>query len=256
MTAFGRRARTLMPRKPSKSLPPRFAIADAVHLIRGDSPGGTLRQARARFIVSVRDTLAYGGASFDPVEHRRLRSAFWAEVSAPNSSESENAPLAADELEAAVRACPPNLPLVLWSGENWSDRLFLWWALDALSRMGLADRPLWLASPLCIPEWDFLESMGCYNPDQMKLMFGHAQGLGPGVVKAAVGAVATLLRGNAQGARRTYDAPAAVAQSEHGLLPVLSEDHWEDAPCLRVRRCGVERAQPQVLAAAVGPLLL
>ena len=53
--------------------------------------------------------------------------------------------------------------------------------------MWLADRPLWLASPLCIPERDFLESIGCYNPDQMKLMFGHAHGLGPGVVKAAVG---------------------------------------------------------------------
>jgi hypothetical protein len=99
----------------------------------------------------------------------------------------ENAPTTAHEVESAGRAFPSGLPVVVWSGENWSDRLFLWWALDALARTGLADPPLWLASPICVPGWDFLESMGCYNPEQMKVMFGHAQGLGPGLVEAALG---------------------------------------------------------------------
>jgi hypothetical protein len=59
--------------------------------------------------------------------------------------------------------------------------------LDALSLTGVADRLVWLASPLFVPGWDFLESMACYNPDQMKLMFGHVRALGPGLIKTARG---------------------------------------------------------------------
>jgi hypothetical protein len=188
-----------MPEKSSKSLPPKFPIADAVHLILGDSPGGTLRQAGARFTVSVRDTLAYGPSSFDPAEHRRLRYGFWTEEGGLDSSDLGNVPIAAPEVDPAVRAFPSGLPLVVWSGENWSDRLFLWWVLDAVSRTRLADRPLWLASPLCVPEWNFLESMGCYNADQMKLMFRHGQVLGPGAVKAAVGRWRRFCEGTPKG---------------------------------------------------------
>jgi Domain of unknown function (DUF1835) len=165
--------------------PPPFAIADAVHLIRGSSAGGTLRQSGARFVIAAPDSLAYGPSSFDPVEHWGLRSAFWNEVSGSSSLEPEKAPIAAAELQAAVQAFPSGLPIVLWSGENWNDRLFLWWALDALSRTSLALRTIWLASPLCIHEWDFLESMGCYRPDQITEMFGRAHRFGPKTVKAA-----------------------------------------------------------------------
>lgn len=170
-----------MPRKSSKNPSPQFAMADALHLIRGDSPGGTLRHAGARFVVYVRDTLAYGPSSAEPQTHRSLRRAFWGEESGPHE------PIAADELELACSAFPSHLPVIVWSGGDWSDRLFLWWALDALSRTGLVDRPLCLASPLCVPGWDFLDSMGCYNPEQMQRMFGHAQRLGSGLVKTGLG---------------------------------------------------------------------
>jgi hypothetical protein len=174
-----------MARKPPKTAPPGFTFGNAVHLVQGSSAGGTLRQSGARFVVPVRDWLVYGPSSSNPIEHRTLRTTFWSEVLGPDSSESQNAPIAADELEAIGKAFPSGLPLVLWSGENWGERLFLWWALDALSRSSLAHQPLWLASPLLIPDWDFLERMGCYLPDQMKVMFGRAQRLGPGSVKAA-----------------------------------------------------------------------
>jgi Domain of unknown function (DUF1835) len=117
-----------MARKLASTEAPQFAFSDAVHLIRGDSPAGSVRQAGARFIVPVLDMLAYGPASFDPAQHRHVRRAFWNEVSEPNTSEPDYAPIAADELDAAVRAFPSGLPLVFWSGENWGDRLFLWWA--------------------------------------------------------------------------------------------------------------------------------
>ncbi len=167
-----------MARVPAKALQSSFPFADAIHLIRGSSSGGTARQAGMRFVVAGRDTLAIGPSSSEPVEHGKLRAAFW-------GAAERGSLFSTAALHAAVRACPSHLPLVLWSGENWSDRLFLWWALDALSRSTLAHRPLWLASPLLMPGWNFLDSMGCYNPDQVKMMFGRARRLGPGAVKAA-----------------------------------------------------------------------
>jgi len=168
-----------MARKSPKRLVPKLKMADAVHLIRGDSAGGTLRHGGARFIVCIRDTLAYGPSSAEPQKHRRVRNAFWTEVSGLDVSDLDDTPTSAHDVESAARAFSSGLPVVVWSGENWSDRLFLWWALDALSRTSLADRPVWLASPVCVPGWDFLESMACYNPEQMQRMFGHAQRLGP-----------------------------------------------------------------------------
>lgn len=61
-------ARSCMAHKLAKRPPPSFSFAEAIHLIRGSSSGGSLRQAGAPFVVPIRDTLSYGPSSSEPAE--------------------------------------------------------------------------------------------------------------------------------------------------------------------------------------------
>ena len=53
-----------------------FVLREAIHLVHGDSAGGTL--SRLGLIVRPDpDMLALGPAALDPPDHARLRASFW-----------------------------------------------------------------------------------------------------------------------------------------------------------------------------------
>jgi Domain of unknown function (DUF1835) len=158
---------------------PPFPIADAIHLTVGSSAAGTIRAAGGRFVVFCHDNHAYGASSANPEQHRRLRTTHWKQVGEQVASRDI---ISAEDLHRALKGFAQESPLAIWAGARWTERLFLWWALDALDRVVRA-RSVWLATPYTIPGLTFLDSIACYDPSQLQQMFTRAQRLSHRAVK-------------------------------------------------------------------------
>jgi hypothetical protein len=163
---------------------PPFDISDAIHVASGSADAGTVRQAGGRRVLYSRDYRPYGPSSFNPAQHRRVRMSFWREVSPADALDPAGI-VSASDLNRALNAFPPEYPIVFWSGEGWGDRLFLWWALDAISRRSHAGRGLWLASPNTRPGSKPLTSIFLCSPDGAVRLFGTARRLTFQNVRAA-----------------------------------------------------------------------
>jgi hypothetical protein len=117
-------------------------LADAIHLVHGDSAALTLQTLGARTVLVRRDLLTVGPCDVDPEKHRALREQFWgAPPVTPSGLPGVDAD---DDLRRELRAAGGQ-PVVIWASSAWSDLPFLWCLLDALVRIG-ADRP-WLVRP-------------------------------------------------------------------------------------------------------------
>jgi hypothetical protein len=117
------------------------ALAGAVHLVLGDSAGGTLRELGAGEVLVERDLVTVGRSDFDPTRHRAFRMAQW---------KIDDAECAAGliGLEEFSRALPASdAPLVVWTTRTWSDQLFTWSTLERLARLGVDANRVWLAQP-------------------------------------------------------------------------------------------------------------
>jgi hypothetical protein len=106
-------------------------IRNAVHLVSGDSAGGTLKGAGMR-VIADRDMLALGPADLDPVRHARLRNAFW---------RAEYRIGGWPWLAYSEVRWPRRGRVVVWSSTWLPDRLFFWRAVDRLVRSNVE---IWL----------------------------------------------------------------------------------------------------------------
>ena len=100
-----------------------LVLRDAVHIVCGDSAGGTLKQAGLRVLVD-RDVLAIGPCDPDPVRNDELRHAFWR----------EEWRLAGWPKWPGWKRMrwPRGGKVVLWTSCHLPDRLMMWRALEAL----------------------------------------------------------------------------------------------------------------------------
>ena len=130
----------------------------SVHVIRGDSAAGSLRQAWGRDLIILRDPLCPGPCHTNPARHRHERAAFlrgYGEGIARRNRRSHASflkslaqdILSADELLARLSTFSPEKPVVLWTAVSWGGRLSLWWTLDALQRARLGLDRFWVAEP-------------------------------------------------------------------------------------------------------------
>lgn len=150
----------VLPAPHAVAVPP--AIADAIHVVSSESGAGQLLAAgarRARIRIS-NDRLTSGPCDVDPVRHEELRQA-WARWYIKR--------LPLEELRAAIAG---DEPVVLWGTGAFADLVWLWWALDALRRIG-ADGPRFL---LARPRRDHpLETVGGSSPEKALVALEAAQ---------------------------------------------------------------------------------
>jgi hypothetical protein len=125
---------------------------EPIHIVHGDSAGGTLRLALPNASVLVRrDLLTIGPCHLEPVEHRRLRLRHWGVEAEPHE------PFEAFQSEIGAR------PIVLWSTHAWSDCCYTWLVLDDLTRLGVTRERIRVARPA----GKFSCSLGTFPPDAL-----------------------------------------------------------------------------------------
>ncbi|MCA9212227.1 MAG: hypothetical protein KDB27_04110 [Planctomycetales bacterium] len=133
------------------------SVADAVHI----ASFGTLGCISGiQYAIPLQDSLSFGPCDADPEKHLALRQQYWNsfefDVPAASKSQARQNRRALDEsyatsvyaqhqIENALSSFPSDAPIVLWSAPTWSDRLRLWWTLDALKYSNVAYERIWLA---------------------------------------------------------------------------------------------------------------
>jgi hypothetical protein len=134
---------------------------EPVHLMVGDSAGGTILNVRPRRDgIVARDNLAWGPCDADPVRHGEIRRAFWRAAQRERDRRagqwSSRADLTISDRDdaglfaARIRAFPEGRPLLFWTTEAWMDSLWFWWALDAIERAGVSRERCWVARPAAV----------------------------------------------------------------------------------------------------------
>jgi hypothetical protein len=217
-------------------------LPGAVHVIRGDSAGGSIKAAGACPLVCLPDNLAVGPSSRAPHQHRRLRLRYWRAEwrDTVRLEDKENllppgdAVFSAPDLARAVFAAERGRVL-LWASGCWGDLLFLGWAVDALDRAEVAPDRIGIAGPRSATF-----PLGYLNPEQM----------------ARFGAMPRLLgRSQAATLRRLWGAftsatPGPLAELRDGAeqpLPTLRRESAFYAALLpRLKRRGSRLGLPEV----------
>jgi hypothetical protein len=164
------------------------AVPPGVHVIRGDSAAGALKQAGARPLVCIGDTLTVGPSDLAPARHARLRHRFWrteycrVERDWPIEDDPtiDLALLSTRDLVARVLEDARGR-VVLWGSGSWADLLFLAWAVVGFRREKFGQGRLSLAAPLTQSA-----PLGWANPDQLKPIGAAAQPLGTELEEALV----------------------------------------------------------------------
>src|SRR4051812_38885358 len=127
------------------------SLDEAVHIVHGASA----LTKRKESVLTVMDNLAYGPAANDPGRHLELRRGFWRafEKSFPIPPGQRRHPsqvnrwiIPAAEVTHFVKR-RRGRPIVVWVGNGWMERLFLWWTCDSLVRSSVGDSAVWLATP-------------------------------------------------------------------------------------------------------------
>jgi hypothetical protein len=151
-------------------------IPRAVHIICGDSAGGSLKQAGARPLIVVPDELSVGPSHRDPAKHRRARHTFWREMYervglSKYAPDLLGAVLDAPALTRVLRDAGRER-VMLWATGEWRGLLFLAWALDALRRANVNPTRVHHAGDLRAA-W----TLRCLNPESMRWVARRAQPL-------------------------------------------------------------------------------
>jgi hypothetical protein len=152
------------------------ALEGAVHLVLGDSAGGTLRELGVGDVLVQCDLVTVGRSDFDPARHRAFRMAQWK----IDEGECEAGLIGLDDL---ARALPTNgAPLVLWTTRTWSDQCFTWSTLERLARLDVDPKRVWLAQPEHPRE---PVSVGAFIEDQLREALSAAKPIVPGAFSDA-----------------------------------------------------------------------
>ncbi|MBY0230307.1 MAG: DUF1835 domain-containing protein [Gemmataceae bacterium] len=128
-------------------------FSDPVHVVPGDSAGGSVHRPRCEVVV-VRDSLVTGPSDLDPARHGAARRAWWRDswlswrrVTARERRCDEELltdALSTTETARCLAAYPPERPVVLWTVALWSERLAFWWMLDLIEREGWPRERFWV----------------------------------------------------------------------------------------------------------------
>jgi hypothetical protein len=175
-------------------------LLDAVHICSGSATAGCLSHLGAKRILFHGDALAYGPCSSGGAAHGRMRLRFWKGFQRdlglrPNRR--TVAVVSRVELARGLRA-HRGLPIVVWAGYSWNERLFLWWVADALARRKAGGDDVWLvvsgerdaaADPLAA-------SLGAWNPEDLLSLLGSARPFARSLVRAGARMWAAFTRKN------------------------------------------------------------
>jgi hypothetical protein len=135
-------------------------MRDGLHVVHGDSAGGTVASLGAAHVRVRRDLLTLGPCDVDPARHRALRAEHWG----IDDAEAADGLLGVGDLGAAIGLAAADAPIVLWATAAWSDRCFLWCTLDALERLGVPRQRVWVVQP----GGDEVSSSGAYEAAEMR----------------------------------------------------------------------------------------
>jgi hypothetical protein len=141
------------------------SIETAIHLVAGSAGAGWVKAIGAKRGIASDDRLTSGPCDVDPVRHAELRRAWDTEV-APYTEWRSALDLA--KLRTVIAG---DAPIVLWGTRAYSDLVWIWWALDALDRIGAARVRCWLARPHCD---DPYARVGMFDADAMREAFAAA----------------------------------------------------------------------------------
>ena len=141
-------------------------MEEAIHLVSGSAASGQLIGTRARIkrIYRSDDKLTSGPCDIDPFRHAELRRV-WDMDGVPYAWRK---PLDLADLRTALAG---NDSVVLWGTRAYSDLIWIWWALDALSRVGAAGPRCFLARP---HSDDPLVTMGGLPPEAARIALAAA----------------------------------------------------------------------------------
>jgi hypothetical protein len=145
-------------------MPP--SIADAIHLVFSDSGMGCLLGAGAKRsrVHGSGDALTSGPCDVDPARHEKLREAWDIERGWPGSGHR----IGLERLRTMIAGVEP---VVLWGTRAYLDLVWLWWALDALRRIGAERSRFFIARPAPA---DPLSGCGGSTPDEAHVALAAA----------------------------------------------------------------------------------
>jgi hypothetical protein len=136
------------------------SIAEAIHLVSGSAAAGWVKAIGAKTGITSDDKLTSGPCDVNPVRHAELRRTWdGAEFRRPF------------DLERLRGAIAGEAPIALWGTRAYSDLVWIWWALDALDRIGVARSRCWLAQPYSD---DSYAIVGMFDADEMRAAFSAA----------------------------------------------------------------------------------
>jgi hypothetical protein len=141
------------------------SIRDAIHLVEGSSAMGWLMSMRVKRGARTDDRLTSGPCDIDPDRHAELRRRWDREV-APGVEWRSLLDLA-----ALRQRIDDDALVVLWGTRAYSNLVWMWWALDALERIGVARSRCVLARP---HSDDPFAIVGAFDADEMRDAFAAA----------------------------------------------------------------------------------
>ena len=139
------------------------------------------------------DRLCFGPCAEDPDKHGELRIQYWLNESTKDCGTTlpRHRKATLDKREADLRMrtnwpsslshqlgrFDPDKPIVLWSSDEWTDRLNLWWLLHTLDFLKIPDSRIWyVESSLCADRC--IEPLRIHGKDQMLEAYKRATPIG------------------------------------------------------------------------------
>jgi hypothetical protein len=138
------------------------SFTDPIHIVHGAGAGGTVYQSAKKprpDVIVLMDCLTLGPCAADPDWHGQCRGAYWhAQEETDQPRRRKKQPpyvydrdqfsiISVQGLAAFLEKYPADRPVMIWSTPTLSDRLTLWWLLDALNCLKLDRRRFWLCQP-------------------------------------------------------------------------------------------------------------
>jgi hypothetical protein len=178
-------------------------FTDPIHIVHGSAGGTvyhTVKKPRPDLIV-LTDSLMAGPCKIDRDRHGEGRLAYWQfEFDRQESPRRRLRPtivMDRNRLDvisyrgfiAALASFPSDRPIVVWSTPSLSDRVTLWWTLDAIDHLGLDRNRIWTGQPCLDHEAteESLMGLGVYPESAFLRGFESLQPLSAGLLRAGSG---------------------------------------------------------------------
>lgn len=208
-------------------------LDSVIHL---GSCGALSTLGKSNAIVPLEDSLFVGPCDANPETHGDKRREFWLEVfdQIPDYAKSKHRKnrkllesalyervYSVASLGSALGSMDESLPIVLWTSREWSERLRLWWTLDAVRCLSIDASRVWIAesrTPDCDISKTEDDEVAAHGIELMRQAFDRAEKIGERKLSDG----ADLWRSFASHSPRDFDQARKSGAQSFEELPIIS----------------------------------